>query len=141
MPASLSRKQPVQQESLYRAKRSAAGKKGYATRVERYGDRWWEGPLSQGTAVHEQRAAAGAYQAGLRSPTFDFALSAGQKAKLLALSAEIGVSAAELCRACLTRSLPQVARVHKRVLADKEALRRFTARITRDARAEWEVEE
>ncbi len=136
MSTSLSRKPRRPQEGVYSIKRAAAGKKGQAAVIEGYGERYWEERLAKGTAVHEQRAATGAYRVG-ESPTFDFALSHQQKALLLTTAAECGVSAAELCRACLTRALPQVVRVKKRAQGDQAALTRYREKIVSDSRQEW----
>ncbi len=136
MSTSLSRKPRRPQEGVYSIKRAAAGKKGQAAVIASYGERYWQERLAKGTAVHEQRAAMGAYRVG-ESPTFDFALSHQQKALLLATAADLGVSAAELCRACLTRALPQVVRVKKRAKDDQQALTRFREKIVSDSRQEW----
>ncbi len=108
--------------------------------VERYGAGIWAERGARGTAVRDARAAAGTYRVG-HSPTFAFALSAEQKSLLLATAAASGVSAAELCRACLTRALPQVVRVKKRAQGDQAALKRYAEKIVSDSRKAWVVDE
>ena len=119
-------------------RRRKAGNASYRARLAREGPEYWRTAFDGGR--HLGTAAFVAKATGKRRKGFLLHLKPEEREKLINLSHETGISACALVRACLARSLPAVVGAHRRALADKQALKRFSERVIRDSAREWEVE-